>query len=68
MKKNECINCNNSYCRECSKLTVNSNGGNINHDSYAAEFILYAFHFHEEAFRIQNPQFGIQNPESRIQN
>jgi hypothetical protein len=73
MKKNECITCNNQTCGDCSKLSVNSNRGIINPDSYASEFMLYAFHFHQEAnsineFRIQNSEFRIQNPEFRIQN
>jgi hypothetical protein len=48
MKKNQCIHCNDQTCRECSRPGVKLNGVNINPDLYAAEFILYAFHFQQE--------------------
>ena len=48
MKKNQCIHCNDQVCRGCSRLSVKLNGANINPDLYAAEFMLYAFHFQEE--------------------
>jgi hypothetical protein len=48
MKKNDCIHCANKTCGDCSKLFEKSNEVNINPDLYAAEFLLYAFHFQQE--------------------
>lgn len=49
MKKNECGQCNDWTCSECARPSVKSNGVTINADLYAAEFLLYAFHFEGDA-------------------
>lgn len=48
MKKNDCKHCHDQTCRECGRQTLKSTGASVNPDSYAAEFLLYAFHFRHQ--------------------
>lgn len=48
MKKNDCLLCLDKSCHNCTRHAVQSNGVNIDPDLYAAEFMLYAFHFQQD--------------------